>query len=827
MLLRLGLLAALGGGVVWGAPGLRLDPGTPTIPTTTTPQDAATERAAARRRFGEAWQAFRSGVQSEPAELLAAAQVLSDLGRPDALIIARFTAALSPEARRRGWEQEQLVLGLRARVQDAYAATWQGDAPPEDWPTEREAIRTELHAVLAAIQPNGDPTPRAQAHALLARLDLARLDRDAGLAPMVRVDLTQTVQEHAQAALADFDRAGLRTPQLEPLWILAECERLTGTRSAAAARYAALEELAVTVEQPTYRARALRGRVALARESGDVHRLQRLLERWASWSSPETSWDLAHEQALALLHQDRVQAALDHLWRCQPDNAEERIAWQGLLAAALRRRGHLPAARRALERLQEEAPDEVERLALAEAQQLAAEGRHRHALEGLLTASSDLHWSPQGRVQAWILEGELRLQLGQAQAALAPLQAAGQAAEAWQTRRLGSGSVWGEWLGWHAVVLEAYALAQCGQLEQAALSIESRYARSWGGASRDELSQRIAALRTDGLGWMTFAFGPEFSLVLHFGPDGWQEFARLPITRGQVQTAWQRTRQALQDGDQERAQALQHELAQTLFPPAIAAGLPPARPLPERAALHVMMHGPLEEIALGDLAWHGEPLETRVRLVQRKALGREPAALDPGALARPWFWIGAPTTRAWPLLPAARAELTALHAKQPESSLEVGPHCIASAVEFACASNRPLHLATHLVVAPECEDPTLQAQALVLADDQTLCASTIAAWQPRLPLVYLGACASGTGRYLDGEGSLGLVHAFLAGGTRNVVATLWPVSDEGARAFGERFHAHIRAGLMPSEAVRRTRLALRAEGHPSRDWAAFVHWGED
>ena len=91
----------------------------------------------------------------------------------------------------------------------------------------------------------------------------------------------------------------------------------------------------------------------------------------------------------------------------------------------------------------------------------------------------------------------------------------------------------------------------------------------------------------------------------------------------------------------------------------------------------------------------------------------------------------------------------------------------------------------------------------------------------------LGTCASGTGRYLDGEGSLGIVQAFLAGGTRNVIATRWPVSDEGARVFGERFHAALRAGRVPSDALRTVRLAMRADGFAARDWSAFVHWGED
>ena len=42
------------------------------------------------------------------------------------------------------------------------------------------------------------------------------------------------------------------------------------------------------------------------------------------------------------------------------------------------------------------------------------------------------------------------------------------------------------------------------------------------------------------------------------------------------------------------------------------------------APLHAMMHGPLEEFVLGGLPWHGQPLEARLRPVQRRHLWHAP-----------------------------------------------------------------------------------------------------------------------------------------------------------------------------------------------------------
>lgn len=135
----------------------------------------------------------------------------------------------------------------------------------------------------------------------------------------------------------------------------------------------------------------------------------------------------------------------------------------------------------------------------------------------------------------------------------------------------------------------------------------------------------------------------------------------------------------------------------------------------------------------------------------------------------------------------------------------------------------PVRVATHLVASPGCTEGRLAPVGLQLSGDDVLCAEEILALAPELPLVVLTACETAGGRVIDAEGTHGVARAFLESGTRNLLVTLWPVADEGAL----RFHEHLLAGARPSEAARRTRRDLRAEGEAAAEWAAFRLQGRD
>lgn len=90
-----------------------------------------------------------------------------------------------------------------------------------------------------------------------------------------------------------------------------------------------------------------------------------------------------------------------------------------------------------------------------------------------------------------------------------------------------------------------------------------------------------------------------------------------------------------------------------------------------------------------------------------------------------------------------------------------------------------IHFAVHGVTVPDFPD----RDALILGrdpnsnDDGLLQVRDIARLSLDADLVTLSACNTGTGKVEGGEGSTGLVQAFLFAGATTVAASLWPVDD--------------------------------------------------
>ena len=84
-------------------------------------------------------------------------------------------------------------------------------------------------------------------------------------------------------------------------------------------------------------------------------------------------------------------------------------------------------------------------------------------------------------------------------------------------------------------------------------------------------------------------------------------------------------------------------------------------------------------------------------------------------------------------------------------------------------------------------------------------------------LVTLSSCDSGRGTPVSGEGLLGLRRAFHLAGAREVLVSLWPVSDAAAPAFMERFYQLARLSGRPSQAL----WQVQAENIPRGDASDF------
>lgn len=145
-----------------------------------------------------------------------------------------------------------------------------------------------------------------------------------------------------------------------------------------------------------------------------------------------------------------------------------------------------------------------------------------------------------------------------------------------------------------------------------------------------------------------------------------------------------------------------------------------------------------------------------------------------------------------------------------------------------------VHCATHGLV--DASDPALTGLVLSSGgdDDGVLGLAEVRALDLDAELVVLSACDTAAGRVLRGDGVQSLAHAFLEGGSRGVVATLWRVDDDVARELVEDFYrGMLEDGSSPPEALRAAQLAVRrapaeefalANAHPYL-WAPFVYVG--
>ncbi len=271
-----------------------------------------------------------------------------------------------------------------------------------------------------------------------------------------------------------------------------------------------------------------------------------------------------------------------------------------------------------------------------------------------------------------------------------------------------------------------------------------------------------------------------------------------------------------------------------------------AGPLPRGdAPLWIAPDGALHHLPFEILTAAGEPL------VERAPVSYLPSASALAGIGRPerkkegirLLGVGdplldlpkerAPTPRALLVerfglapLPAASRELAAV-GRLLGGKAEVLTRGQATERAFrqaAAREPRVVHLATHTVID---ERPGRGAAVLLTpeaGDDGLLSPEEIARVGNRSDLTVLAACRTALGPGEDGQALASLTGAFLAAGSRGVVATLWDVNDATTAAFMEQFYWQLGRGLTPAEALRETKRRLRADPRWRRPalWAGYV-----
>lgn len=231
----------------------------------------------------------------------------------------------------------------------------------------------------------------------------------------------------------------------------------------------------------------------------------------------------------------------------------------------------------------------------------------------------------------------------------------------------------------------------------------------------------------------------------------------------------------------------------------------PAELEPSHAPLYIVANGWLADVPFAALQLGGRPL------VATRPLAHLPGLAALRCADRTWEPRAVVLGDSRGDLPDAAREATLL-----ASRLGTQPHLAATATRRALLSARRaevLHLAVHGLA-------TDRGRSLLLADHELTAAEVIEEdLAPRLAM--LSGCATATSDSPESWG--GFPSAFLAAGSRYVIATQRTVRDDEAARLVEAYYAQPDA-LDPIARLAAAQTALAAT-HPSSTWAYFAAWG--
>lgn len=143
---------------------------------------------------------------------------------------------------------------------------------------------------------------------------------------------------------------------------------------------------------------------------------------------------------------------------------------------------------------------------------------------------------------------------------------------------------------------------------------------------------------------------------------------------------------------------------------------------------------------------------------------------------------------------------------------------------------RFLHFATHGEVnesQPELSQIFLALDSLG-KEDGSLYAGEIYNLGLSADLVTLSACQTGLGKITKGEGMIGLSRALLFAGARNLLVSLWKVSDESTSLLMIDFYKYILDNQLLNQSLRSAKLQMLTDEKFAKPyfWSAFVLIGK-
>jgi CHAT domain-containing protein/predicted negative regulator of RcsB-dependent stress response len=142
---------------------------------------------------------------------------------------------------------------------------------------------------------------------------------------------------------------------------------------------------------------------------------------------------------------------------------------------------------------------------------------------------------------------------------------------------------------------------------------------------------------------------------------------------------------------------------------------------------------------------------------------------------------------------------------------------------------RAVHFACHGLVDDRFPRRASLALTREAGNDGCLTIPEILSLDVRADLVVLSACRTGRGRFVRGEGVVGLTRAFMMAGAPRVLASTWRVDDAATRELMVEFYSLWQEGKQPAEALCAAQQHVKAQKKKGWDhpyyWAAWVLWG--
>ncbi|MGC4043477.1 MAG: tetratricopeptide repeat protein [Armatimonas sp.] len=180
-------------------------------------------------------------------------------------------------------------------------------------------------------------------------------------------------------------------------------------------------------------------------------------------------------------------------------------------------------------------------------------------------------------------------------------------------------------------------------------------------------------------------------------------------------------------------------------------------------------------------------------------------------------------------LPGANKE-TIMLAELMDGIAFVGPEATEEAVIKHAPAHRYVHFATHGYYDPKTPLSSglhLAAPAEGHEGTGVLTVAQLFGLKLNAELVVCSACVSGLGEAKPGQGIEGMSTALLLAGAKNVLVTLWPVSDQSMRQFMYLFYDQLKYNPNQSvaESLKKARMDLREVFPQELHWAPVVLFG--